>query len=289
MADLKFRWLGVAGVELDIGDQVLAIDPFVTRPRLRCLCGGRVVPNADVIADRLPRCDHVLVTHAHWDHIMDVPELACQTGSTVLGSTNTCRLMAVCGVPEAQIRRVQAGDSLGLGRFQIDVLPGEHMWLPGFGSGLVAPALHPPLRLRDYRMDECFSFLIAARGWRVLVWHSIRAEKAPRADILFVGPTDLSASGEALLAAVQPQLIVPVHWDDPFRPLARPVRPFFELRRWALPPVRRIDLNRFAERVRAVVPEAHTFVPEVFRTYALVEALRPGQVSSGADTADGNG
>ena len=30
---LKFRWLGVAGIELKAGEQVLVIDPFITRPR----------------------------------------------------------------------------------------------------------------------------------------------------------------------------------------------------------------------------------------------------------------
>jgi L-ascorbate metabolism protein UlaG (beta-lactamase superfamily) len=29
---LTFRWLGVAGIELKTGEQILAIDPFLTRP-----------------------------------------------------------------------------------------------------------------------------------------------------------------------------------------------------------------------------------------------------------------
>ncbi len=45
-----------------------------------------------------PRCDFVLVTHAHWDHLMDVPDVVLNTGATALGSANTCQLLALLGV-----------------------------------------------------------------------------------------------------------------------------------------------------------------------------------------------
>ena len=34
---VRFRWLGVAGIELKANEQILVIDPFVTRPRFRSM------------------------------------------------------------------------------------------------------------------------------------------------------------------------------------------------------------------------------------------------------------
>src|SRR5258708_40356377 len=70
------RWLGVAGTELSGDGRTLLIDPFVSRPPARRLWAGRVAPDGALVAEKVPQGDVVLVTHAHWDHIMDVPEVA---------------------------------------------------------------------------------------------------------------------------------------------------------------------------------------------------------------------
>ncbi len=50
-----FRWLGVGGVELSAGGQVLAIDPFFTRPPFSAMWGKRVSPNRSLVVAQLPR------------------------------------------------------------------------------------------------------------------------------------------------------------------------------------------------------------------------------------------
>jgi len=65
MPGIQFRWLGVGGIEIRVEQQILAVDPFFTRPPFRRLWFGRVRPNRKLIADLMPRCNHILVTHAH--------------------------------------------------------------------------------------------------------------------------------------------------------------------------------------------------------------------------------
>jgi L-ascorbate metabolism protein UlaG (beta-lactamase superfamily) len=268
-----FRWLGVAGFELQAGGRVLAVDPFVTRPPFWQLWFGRVHPDRALLVDTVPRCDHVLVTHAHYDHVMDVPDLARSTGAMVYGSGNTCRLLATCGVPLGQVREIQPGDELDLGPFRVQVLAAEHLPVPGFSPGLLRSNLAPPLRLRDYRMDSCFGFLVEAGGLRMLNWPGVQPGPAPRAHVLLARPGGRKAYYETLFSAVRPRLVIPLHWDDLFRSLSRPLRPFFEPPRLTWPPLRRADLGQLKATVEAIAPGTQVLVPRVLATYDLAALL----------------
>lgn len=271
--DLCFRWLGVAGIELR-ASEVLTIDPFFTRPPLWALDMGRWSPREDLVRSVLPRCDRVLVTHAHFDHLMDVPAVAAQTGATVYGSENTCRLLALCGVPDEQIVRVMPGDILALGPWSVRVLQGEHPSVPGFGPGRLREGLHPPLRLRDYVMDACYSYAIETEQARVLCWAGGPSVMAPAPMDLLFARTDLNAAGLAqLLQVTRPRLVVPIHWDNLFRPLTKdpshPARPFWEPPRRAWPPLRRAAPQAFCRAVESLWPDATALVPEPLREYNL--------------------
>jgi L-ascorbate metabolism protein UlaG (beta-lactamase superfamily) len=265
----SFRWLGVAGIELQAGEQVLAIDPFFTRPPFRKMWFGRVQPDRALVAAKMPRCDWVLVSHAHWDHLMDAPEVVRNTGAIALGSPNTCQLLRALGVIEDKIRPIQAGDRLALGNFQVEVLPGAHGPTPGFGPGPLPAGLQPPLRMRDYRMDLSFSFRIQAAGQRLLQWNSVHPEPAVPADVLCISPSGAAPFYEALLQQVQPRVVIPVHWDDLFRPLSKPLRPMLKPPRWALPPLQRMDLQEFGRMVARIDPQVRVFIPEISRRYDL--------------------
>jgi len=266
---IRFRWLGVAGIELTANSSTLLIDPCFTRPRWWHLGLGRVRPDARRVAEYIQAGDYVLVSHAHWDHLMDVPEVLRHTGGLALGSPNTCRLLAACGVLAGQAREMRAGQQLRLGDLNVTVLPAQHIRLPGFGPGRLSSRLSPPLRLRDYRMDDCFSFLVEADGLRLLDWCGLGRQPAPPADVLCVAPYGPPAYYPALLRQVQPRLVVPVHWDDPFRPLSRPVRPFFQSPRWGWPPMGRVKLVEFKRMVEETMPGTQVLIPEMLRVYDL--------------------
>jgi L-ascorbate metabolism protein UlaG (beta-lactamase superfamily) len=269
---VRFRWLGVAGIELRVSDQVLLIDPFLTRPPSRRMWFGRIRSEGALVAAKIPQCDFVLVTHAHWDHLMDVPEVIQQTNAMAFGSPNACRLLALLGVPEERIHEIKVGDRLPLGAFQVEVLPAEHGLAMGrpFATGSLAQDLRPPLRMRDYRMDKCFSFLIQV-GRHRLVEASERPEQAVPADVLFVVPNRERAYYEVLLEVVQPRVVIPIHWDDFFRPLSKPIRPMFKPPTWSFPPLQRMDLTGFRQEIKQIAPATDVFLPEIFCMYDLNE------------------
>lgn len=276
---IRFRWLGVAGIELRVDGQVLAIDPFFTRPPLRRLFFGRVQSDSELIAEHMDRCDYVLITHAHWDHVMDVPEIVRSTSATAWGSANACRLLSICGVPAEKNRVIHAGDALQLGPYRVQVIPANHRWVPGFQPKDLAPGLEPPLRLRDYQMDGCFSILVDIEGLRLLNWRSVDADSAPRADVLFVGPHGGRHHCQALLQGVRPRLVMPIHWDDFFRPLREEIRPCWRAPRWALPPFARVNLARLKRTIEQIDPQVKVLIPEILHTYGLRRCLSETQRS----------
>jgi L-ascorbate metabolism protein UlaG (beta-lactamase superfamily) len=268
-----FRWLGVAGLEITSAGHTLLIDPFFTRPSLWSLLSQARVPADALLAARYtPRADYILVTHAHYDHLLDVPVVMRQTGAQAYGSPNTCALLELQGISPAHLTRVYPGDHLDLGPFSVEVFPGFHTstpldWLINgpLPAGLTSARL--PLRLIDYRMDACYSFRICIGDRSLLVGaHSVPA------DIFFIAPYQQLELLENTLQAVNPHLVIPIHWDDFTRPLSQPLRPMLATRVQGLkgwPPIRRLDLAVYCEQVRAALPESLVLIPQIFQPYPL--------------------
>ena len=263
------RWLGNAGFEFEMGGLTLIVDPFLTRPKAHNLFFGRVEPDEAALRKHIARCDHILVTHAHFDHCMDAPEIALRTGAPLHGSVNTCAIMRMAGVPLNQTHTITAGDSFFIGNTRVSVLPAAHPWIPGYSRGRVDSDLHFPIRLRDYRMDACSSYLLEWEGKRILIWSSTSSAGAPRADLLTCRAVSSQCWYENLLNQVEPRVVVPQHWDDFFQPLSAYPRPFFGTPRPGFPPLTRIDLRDFESRVMKARPECRVLLPEMFKVYAM--------------------
>lgn len=262
---VSLRWLGAGGFTFRVGKRMLAVDPYLTRIPFAQTWIGRVRPDEPLAALALPWCDCILVSHSHFDHLSDVPAIAKRTGAVAVGSANTCRLLALLGVPARQILEVRPGDSLSISGFEIEVMPAAHPRLPGFGPGPLAARLAPPLRAREYRMDVCLSFRVRAGMISLLTDTGGACVEGARADILLASPRHKSAALARLLLQVRPRLVVPCHWENIWRPLSRPVRPMLSAPALAVPPSRLMDPRRFALAVERTGMGARVFIPEILR------------------------
>ncbi|NNF91435.1 MAG: metal-dependent hydrolase, partial [Boseongicola sp.] len=73
---MKITWLGHSGFRMEIGDQVLLIDPWLT--------GNPVFPEGKR-ADAIAGATHILLTHGHGDHTGDALALTRETGAPLVG------------------------------------------------------------------------------------------------------------------------------------------------------------------------------------------------------------
>ena len=95
-------YLGVAGWRLDAGGHTLLIDPYVSRRNVGDDLETPLVPDlAAIDAHAPPRADLILVSHSHYDHLLDVPTIAARTKALVVGTASTRHVLAAAGIPES--------------------------------------------------------------------------------------------------------------------------------------------------------------------------------------------
>ena len=73
---MKLTWLGHSGFRMEIEDQVLLIDPWLT--------GNPMFPE-DRRAEAIAGATHILLTHGHGDHSADVVAIAKELSIPVVG------------------------------------------------------------------------------------------------------------------------------------------------------------------------------------------------------------
>jgi hypothetical protein len=254
----NYRWLGTAGLAIEAEEQILAVDPFFTRPTLPQMLRP-LQPDTGLVKRYLPRCDHLLVTHSHYDHLMDVAEVIRLTGAVAYGSRNTCRLLSRSGAADGQLHQVGVGDRLSLGAFEVEAVSGQHSPIPlgWLFNGEPGQGGKAPRYAWDYKMDECLGYRISVRGVRLLVC----AADPLLAEVLFVVAQEPRAYYTNMLRGVRPQLLVPVHWDNFTRSLAKP------LHRFSRPGG--VSLEQLSELAHQLIPECKVNIPEPFKVYPL--------------------
>ena len=239
-AGLAVEWLGTSGFRLSLEGTTVLVDPYLTRVPLRAFLARRpALPDAAVVAAHVARADAVLIGHAHFDHVLDAPLIARQTGARVYGSRSTGNLMALHGLA-AQMVEVEPYRVYEIGPFEVTFVPSAHARLV---LGMAVPmdgditCEHlDQLSPRDYGCGQVYGIHIRAGG--VTFYHQGSAEMLDDAvryrgvDVLLAAIAGRGFSRRYLERAIrrlEPRVVVPHHHDDFFRPLAAPMELSFNV------------------------------------------------------------
>jgi hypothetical protein len=101
---VRITYLGVNGYQFEANGHPLLVDPYFTRAGLTAVAlQQRIEPDEARIAFGLqhirPRPDAVLITHAHFDHLLDVPEIMRRTNARLVSGGTAVNLTISCGLP----------------------------------------------------------------------------------------------------------------------------------------------------------------------------------------------
>jgi L-ascorbate metabolism protein UlaG (beta-lactamase superfamily) len=254
---VRITWLGTAAHVVATAKATVLVDPFVSRHRLRDLATRRLEPDDEAIARWIPKkVDAIVCGHSHYDHLLDAPRIARQTGAKLVGSATTCAFARAEGVAEDALVMVPPhGARVTVGDVEIRFVPSKHGRI-AFGRVPFPGEVRSPPRLPahawDYKMGGAFGIVMNAAGVRV--YHNGSADlvdaelEGERADVLLVGLAGRKATPrylERLLSLLSPEVVVPTHHDAFFAPLEAGLH--------LLPGV---DLAGFASEVRAHAPRA---------------------------------
>ncbi len=240
---MKVTFFGTTTLLFDDGvDQVL-FDAHFTRPSLFTYIFGSAPTDGKLVDEllRLHRVDRlraIFISHSHHDHVMDAPHVANRCSAAIYGSASALNVARGGGVPEDRLTAFGGGETFGVGGYRVTVIPSLHskptILNNDLGQTIDAPLVQPA-RLRNYKEGGSFDFLVENGGRKYLIRPSFNYIEGQldgiTADVLFLGVAGLAkADGQTearffaeTVEKVRPKLVIPLHWDNFFSRLDRPI------------------------------------------------------------------
>jgi len=285
---VTLTYMGTAAWEISDGSTVILLDPYLSRiiipspapdtfvhrtpedTRPEHSWTDVVEPDVATIDAHIQRANFILVTHTHFDHVMDVPHIALKTHATVIGTESTANVLRAFGLPDEQLITVRGGEDYEFGTFSIKVIPSLHSALSHkhYFSSATAPAdLKAPLKLWQMSPEGgTLAYLIRFDGHQILAFGGMNYIEreitglAPDVAIVGAGPSweEIHDYAGRLMRGLNfPPLVLPTHWDNFLAPYSASEQPAIDA------------LQSFIQAVKIASPRTKVTVPKYFEPISL--------------------
>ena len=241
---VKVTFLGTSTLLIDDGETQLLTDGFVTRPGLIKTGFGKIGCDTNKVRSfisefGITKLKAVFCAHSHYDHAMDAPYVAMRTGAVMYGSASTLNIGRGARMSEQQMQLYKPNVPIAFGKFTVTILNSKHT--PPFnvmgksnddlGEQITEP-LRQPAKAEAYAEGGAFDILIQHGAHSILIKPSTNwlpgALDNIHADLVFLGVACIGKQDSAFRAnyytqtigKLKPQTVVPVHWDNFFKPLS---------------------------------------------------------------------
>ncbi len=236
---MDLKWLGTAGFEIKINDQVFLIDPYLSRNQ-------NAIPKQNITLYDIKKASQIFISHGHFDHILDVPQISRQTHANIYCSDIAADFFKNHQVDAKQIKTVLTDKKLfKFNEYSAKAFFSEHI---KFDIKLVFSTLlkiniqffkyfpllskfpcGPVLSWRFYIEDKIIQFFGSA-GSSSNELEKMRDEPI---DILLLplqGHSDICQIGLNYVKHLKPKIVIPHHQDNFFPPISKSVdiKPFVE-------------------------------------------------------------
>lgn len=257
----ELTWWGAAGFRFTVGPRVFLIDPYLSRT-----AAARPV-QALTQAD-ITRADRIFLSHGHFDHSLDTPEIAGRTGAVVYCGRGVDGTLMRRGLAPARVVRVEEdGQRFEFDGYEAEAFFSRHVRFDGY---LVARSVMRlkwrlfglPSLLFGYPTGQVISWRLTVGGLAVhhfgtagMTADELARLSARRTDVLLIplqGHTRIGDIALAAVAALRPALVIPHHFDDFHPPMSETV-----------------DLSPFLDGVRRACPGTEVLVPTMNETIRL--------------------
>ncbi len=199
---MKVTWLGHSGFMLE-ASQTIVIDPFLT---------GN--PKAAMKPEDIKKCDIMLLTHDHGDHIADVAAICKATGATLYSTHELATMLAEEGL---KTEGMNIGGTLNLQGVEIHMVNAQHTTASGHAIGFIVIADTKCI----YHAGDTGLF----GDMRIIGdFFKINLAMVPIGDRYTMGPASAARAVELLRA----EKVIPMHYNT-FPAVEQDPRQFVEL------------------------------------------------------------
>jgi L-ascorbate metabolism protein UlaG (beta-lactamase superfamily) len=274
---IRITYLGTNGYLLVSGDQAILIDPYFTRLDSNHAALDLPIQTDSIrvngallkLGTEISKVKAILITHAHFDHLLDAPDLSKRTGAVIVGSPTACFLAGASGTPQEKLLTAEVGEPLEFGPIKVTPIEAEHdrLWgvIQPFPGRLTEMPAQAPTKPSQWVTGKPLAFLIEWAGKRIYIDSGGTPKLLLPAEI---GPVDLAILGVALPGSRQryvstvnklnPRFVLPSHQDDFFVPLSQGFK---------FGPTARMELVRRAHR--KINNEARLILLDYFEPWTL--------------------
>lgn len=222
---IELTYLGTAGFIVKNKQRTLVLDPYLSRIGVTELFRP-LHTNTALLKKYIPHADDVLIGHAHYDHILDAPDLCKQTGARLIGSKATCMVGRAAGLPESQLNETEGRENIACGSWTVRGLPSIHgkaifgrIPIPG---DILSPPVWPP-KLLDLKHGLVLNWLVDTGSLKIVhidsadfIPEELQGVKADVVCLCAIGRKYRPNYVKEVVALLQPKWIVPCHWDTMF-------------------------------------------------------------------------
>lgn len=226
---IDIQYLGTAGFVIQNAERTVVLDPYLSRPGLWDTLSKPLQPDVRLIQDIIPKADDVLIGHAHYDHILDAPDLCKSTGARLIGSPATMMVGKAAGLPDEQMRMTKGREDIACGAWQVRGLPSIHgkavfgrIPLPG---DITSPPQWPP-RFHKLKHGLVLNWLVNTGTLTVVhidsadfLEQELQGFKADIVCLCAIGRHYRPNYVKDVVRLLQPTWIIPCHWDTMITPL----------------------------------------------------------------------
>ena len=218
---IDIKWLAVTSFEFRCGGTTVVSDPYITE------CIG-----TDCTWENVEGCDIMLLGHAHWDHITDIPRLVDKFHPIILcGDQTALPLAQWLNYTPTRIYPMYPDTELDFGDVKVKALYGRHTDLKKGYNDLIAwldqnefSKADPGIAaLQGIGSFEYRNFLLTLpNGTKVLIWGNeptieqfniCKAQKPDIAIIQYSSRPEVAARRAELAAASGAKVLIPHHHD----------------------------------------------------------------------------
>lgn len=242
---VEFTWFGNHAWQIRSGEHTVLTDPWLTRFHTGTFTPEGADPQTKLVIDKavvdkhITKADAVLVHHAHYDHMTDVPYVAAKTQATVLGTQTHVNLLKAMRTQADLLSPVRGGEYLVFDGFTIEVYPSLHSCsgkrhtyaFPGYHQDAV-PAR--PRVIEDLVEGGTLAYVITIGGLRILSLSTANfdpnALRDLQVDVVMIAPGGEPGVTDRLFQTIKPPTTaLATHWDDFDKPLTEPGVPWADL------------------------------------------------------------